>query len=46
MPAADFRKRDAARLAVIDEAQAIKNPGARQTRLIKKLHAMSRTALT
>ena len=46
MPAADFRTLDAARLAVIDEAQAIKNPGARQTRLIKKLHAMSRTALT
>ncbi len=34
------------RLAVLDEAQAIKNPGARQTRLAKKLEACSRIALT
>ena len=34
------------RIAVIDEAQAIKNPGARQTRLVKKLQARSRIALT
>jgi non-specific serine/threonine protein kinase len=34
------------RLAVIDEAQAIKNPGAKQTRQVKKLHAQSRIALT
>jgi non-specific serine/threonine protein kinase len=34
------------RLAVLDEAQAIKNPGAKQTRLAKKLHARSRIALT
>ncbi len=34
------------RLAVIDEAQAIKNPGARQTRQVKKLKAGTRIALT
>ena len=34
------------RLAVIDEAQAIKNPGAKQTRQVKKLKADSRIALT
>ena len=34
------------RIAVIDEAQAIKNPGARQTRQVKKLRAGSRIALT
>ena len=34
------------RLAVIDEAQAIKNPGAKQTRQVKKLQAQSRIALT
>lgn len=34
------------RLAVLDEAQAIKNPGAKQTRLAKKLEARSRIALT
>ena len=33
-------------LAVIDEAQAIKNPGTRQTRSVKKLKAESRVALT
>lgn len=33
-------------LAVIDEAQAIKNPGAKQTRLVKQLKAGSRIALT
>jgi non-specific serine/threonine protein kinase len=34
------------RLVVLDEAQAIKNPGARQTRLVKKLKADTRIALT
>ncbi|MCK6486824.1 MAG: DEAD/DEAH box helicase [Planctomycetes bacterium] len=34
------------RLAVLDEAQAIKNPGARQTRAAKALRAESRLALT
>lgn len=34
------------RLAVADEAQAIKNPGAKQTRQIKKLKADARIALT
>ena len=33
-------------LAILDEAQAIKNPGARQTRAAKKLQAQSRIALT
>lgn len=33
-------------LAVIDEAQAIKNPGAKQTRQVKKIKAQSRIALT
>lgn len=34
------------RLAVIDEAQAIKNSGTKQTREVKKLKAQSRIALT
>jgi SNF2-related domain/SNF2 Helicase protein/Helicase conserved C-terminal domain len=34
------------RLAVIDEAQAIKNPGAKQTRAVKALKATARVALT
>ncbi len=34
------------RLAVIDEAQAIKNPGAKQTRAAKQLNARVRIALT
>jgi hypothetical protein len=34
------------RLVVADEAQAIKNPGARQTQLIKRLQGQSRIALT
>ncbi|MCC7414269.1 MAG: DEAD/DEAH box helicase [Gammaproteobacteria bacterium] len=34
------------RLAIIDEAQAIKNPAARQTRAIKQLDARVRIALT
>ena len=33
-------------LAVLDEAQAIKNPGTKQTRQVKKLIAQSRIALT
>ncbi|CAN5148875.1 DEAD/DEAH box helicase [soil metagenome] len=33
-------------LAILDEAQAIKNPGARQTRAAKRLMARSRVALT
>ncbi|MBV1879509.1 MAG: DEAD/DEAH box helicase [Pseudomonadales bacterium] len=33
-------------LVVLDEAQAIKNPGARQTRATKRLQAQSRIALT
>ncbi len=33
-------------VVVLDEAQAIKNPGAKQTRLVKKLQAHSRIALT
>ncbi|HEY8065395.1 MAG TPA: DEAD/DEAH box helicase [Methylosinus sp.] len=34
------------RLVVLDEAQAIKNPGARQTRAVKALHGAARIALT
>lgn len=34
------------RLAIVDEAQAIKNPGAKQTRQVKQLQAQSRLALT
>jgi len=34
------------RLVVLDEAQAIKNPNAKQTRVVKKLKAGSRFALT
>ena len=34
------------RLAVLDEAQAIKNPNSQQTRAVKKLKAGSRLALT
>ena len=33
-------------LAVVDEAQALKNPGARQTRVAKKLQSRARIALT
>jgi non-specific serine/threonine protein kinase len=34
------------RLAVLDEAQAIKNPGAKQTRAVKQLDARARIVLT
>jgi non-specific serine/threonine protein kinase len=34
------------RLVILDEAQAIKNPGTRQTRAVKKLPARARVALT
>ena len=34
------------RLVILDEAQAIKNPGARQTQAIKRLSAPARIALT
>jgi len=34
------------RLAVLDEAQAIKNPGSKQTQQVKRLKAQSRIALT
>jgi len=34
------------RLAIVDEAQAIKNPAAKQTKQVKKLQADSRIALT
>ncbi|MBI2150443.1 MAG: DEAD/DEAH box helicase [Acidobacteria bacterium] len=34
------------RLAVLDEAQAIKNPGAKQTRAVKQIDAQTRIALT
>jgi superfamily II DNA or RNA helicase len=34
------------RLAILDEAQAIKNPAARQTKAVKRLRARARIALT
>jgi len=34
------------RLAILDEAQTIKNPGAKQTKAVKQLKALSRVALT
>jgi superfamily II DNA or RNA helicase len=34
------------RLVILDEAQAIKNPGAGQTRAVKKLHGEARIVLT
>jgi non-specific serine/threonine protein kinase len=34
------------RLVILDEAQAIKNPGAKQTRIVKRLQAGARLALT
>ena len=34
------------RLAVLDEAQAIKNPAAKQTKTVKRLRADTRIALT
>ena len=34
------------RLAILDEAQTIKNPGAKQTKAVKQLEALSRIALT
>ena len=34
------------RLVILDEAQAIKNPGARQTRALKRLRARARIALS
>ena len=34
------------RIAILDEAQAIKNPGSKQTRAAKKLDAQARIALT
>jgi hypothetical protein len=34
------------RVAILDEAQAIKNPGAKQTSAVKKLSALTRIALT
>jgi non-specific serine/threonine protein kinase len=33
-------------LAILDEAQAIKNPGTRQTRTVKQIHAKARIAVT
>jgi superfamily II DNA or RNA helicase len=42
----DWLSSTAWRVAVIDEAQAIKNPGAKQTRAVKKLIAETRIALT
>ncbi len=42
----DWLRRRKWRLAILDEAQAIKNSGTRQTRAVKELKADSRIALT
>jgi non-specific serine/threonine protein kinase len=42
----DWIKDTAWRLVILDEAQAIKNPGTRQTQAVKRLKAGSRLALT
>jgi len=42
----DWLRRQEWSLAILDEAQAIKNPGARQTRAVKELKASVRIALT
>jgi non-specific serine/threonine protein kinase len=42
----DWLQQQEWRLLVLDEAQAIKNPSARQTKAVKKLKAKSRIALT
>ena len=42
----DWMREVAWRLAILDEAQAIKNPSARQTRAVKRLRAGARIALT
>ncbi len=42
----DWIKRRRWRLAILDEAQAIKNSGAKQTRAAKELNAESRIAMT
>jgi SNF2-related domain/SNF2 Helicase protein/Helicase conserved C-terminal domain len=42
----DWMKRHRWRLAILDEAQAIKNSGTKQTRAVKELTAASRIALT
>jgi len=42
----DWLREQEWRLVVLDEAQAIKNPGARQTRAVKQLRAKARVALS
>jgi non-specific serine/threonine protein kinase len=42
----DFFKKMAFRFVILDEAQAVKNPGANQSRAVKALNAESRVALT
>ena len=46
LPRLDWLAKTHWRLAVLDEAQAIKNPDAKQTRAIKPLHSEGRIALT
>ena len=46
LPRVPWLAETAWRLAILDEAQAIKNPGARQTRTVKQLRADARIALT
>ncbi len=42
----EWLSRERWRVVVLDEAQAIKNPGARQTKVVKKLQAPARIALS
>ncbi len=42
----DFLKNHSWHYLILDEAQAIKNPGTRQTRILKKYHARNRLILT
>ena len=42
----DWMKRHAWRVAILDEAQAIKNSGSKQTRAVKELSAQARIAMT
>jgi SNF2 family DNA or RNA helicase len=46
LPRLDWLQKTRWRFAVLDEAQAIKNPNAKQTRAVKALHSECRIALT
>jgi len=46
LPSLDWAKNTTFGLLVLDEAQAIKNPGTRQSKSVKTLHARARIGLT